>query len=158
MIIELKKQPYEKLIKQLIFLEENSEDIKKALVSDKLFASKSDVQRFFKAYTSKIESIFAHVVIINDSDDFPAVHKKLFPFIVIDSSITLKDKNNNNYYCRLTCDIYENAAGIYHNIYAFSESGINLLLKEKGEMCSVNLGGGFEEYLINSIRLDAYTG
>ena len=153
MIIELKKQPYEKLIQQLIFLEENSEDIKETLVSEKLFSSKSDVQKYLKGYINKIESVIGHVVIVNSADDFPAANKNSFPFIVIGSSFTLKDRNNNNYYCSLTSDLYENAAGISQSIYAFSAFGFNLLLKEKDEYCSVNLGGGFEEYLINSIRL-----
>ncbi len=153
MAIELKKQSYEKLIKQLIFLEENSGDITEALLKDQLFASEIEIQKFLREYANKVESVIAHVVIVNGAGDLSVIHQNLFPFVVIDSCFTLKDRSNNNYYCRLTPIPHENAVGISHNIYAFSLSGLRLLLREKNDLCSVDLGGGYEEYLVNSIRL-----
>lgn len=152
-MIELKKHSYESLIQQLIFLEENSRDIEQTLVNGNIFPSGQEVQRFLKKYAKKVESVFAHVQIVNGTDDFSSFNKNLFPFIVIGSCFTLRNSSNHNFYCRLTSDIYENASGISHNIYAFSRSGLSLLLKEKDEYCTVDLGGGMNEYVINSIRL-----
>lgn len=152
MAIELKKSAYEKLIKQLIFIEENKEDLEGLLINNGLFDSRSDIQKYFRYYMKKVESILTHAVTIDDCEDF-SMNRNILPFIVLDSCFTLKDKNGKNYYCYLTSDIYEKAPGIFHNIYAFSESGLDLLMKEKTDLCFVDLGNGFKEYVINSIKM-----
>jgi hypothetical protein len=153
MAIELNKTAFEKLIGQLILIEENKSDIEHFLLQNKLFYSRPDIRKFFKMYMQKVESLLSDVVIINDCKDFSTLHGNRLPFLVIDSCFTLKDKCNNNHYCHLTGDIYVNASGIFKNIYAFSESGLELLMKEEKDLCSVDLGNGFGEYRINSIRM-----
>ena len=151
MVIQLKKESYEKLVKQLIFIDENKDEIKEELLNKKIFLSKSVAQNFLKGYVNAIESIFANISVV-DNDLF-LIDKNQMPFIIINSNFTLVDKNNLNYYCHLTTDIYEQASGIIINIYAFSELGIELLLKEKGTACNLNLGNEICEYRINSISM-----
>lgn len=119
MVIELKKDDYEKLIGQLIFIEENKGDIEQLLISNKLFSSRTDIQKYLRYYTKKVESILPDVVIVNNAESF-TFHNNFLPFVVIGSCFTLKDKDGINHYCYLTPNLYENISGFFH-IYAFSE-------------------------------------
>jgi hypothetical protein len=152
MSIQLKKQSYEKLIRQLIFVEENRAEIISMLLNKKLFLSKTGIQKYLKGYIHAVESILADIVIVDEIQDFSNANT-ILPFIVIESNFTLADKNNINHYCHLASDIYEETAEIIQNIYTFSETGLELLMKEERSSCIIDLGNGLEEYTINSIRM-----
>lgn len=122
------------------------------LLNKKLFFSKPGTQKYLKSYIHTVESILADIVIVDEIRDSSDTNTML-PFIIIESDFTLVDKNNINYCCHITSDIYEEASGISKNIYAFSETGLELLMKEECSSCIVDLGNGFGEYMINSIKI-----
>lgn len=151
MAIQLKKQAYEKIIRHLVFIEENKNDIMDTLLHNGTFSSKLTSHSFIKSYIKRIEAVLTNITLVEQemfSEDYNSL-----PFIIIGSSFTLIDKSKTRHFCCLTSDIYGKTAGAVNNIYAFSESGVEILMKEKNASCILDLGGGFGEYVINSITV-----
>jgi hypothetical protein len=148
--INLKRHSYEQLIRQLIFIDENKTDIINVLLNKKQFFSKSGVQKFLKDYVTAIESLLANINALNDNNlDL----NDCLPYIIIGSDFTLIDTFNIKRFCHLSSDLYRKDFGITKNIYAFSETGLELLMKKKDEKCFLDFGNGISEFRVNSISL-----
>lgn len=148
MRIILQRSSYEKLIGQTVYIEENMPGIQETLVRSKILTSKTDAKIYFEKYIKKLEALFEEITIVDDKD-----RSNRIPFVVLDSSFTLRDINNRVYYCVLTCDNTWRGNSNLHQIYFLSETGMTLLLKSEGDSVSVNMGNGYHEHKISSIRI-----
>jgi transcription elongation GreA/GreB family factor len=144
----LQRSSYEKLIGQTVYIEENTPSIQETLVRSKILNSKTDAKLYFEKYIKKVETLFENITVVDDNE-----RQNRIPFVVLDSSFTLRDSNDRVYYCHL---IYDNTWGgnrNLHQIYFLSETGMALLLKAEGNSVSVNMGNGYSEHKISSIRI-----
>jgi len=144
----LQRSSYEKLIGQTVYIEENIPNIQDAIEKSKMLTSKTDAKLYFEKYIKKIEALFENITVVDDNE-----RQNRIPFVVLDSSFTLRDSNDRVYYCHL---IYDNTWGgnrNLHQIYFLSETGMALLLKAEGNSVSVNMGNGYSEHKISSIRI-----
>jgi transcription elongation GreA/GreB family factor len=144
----LQRSSYEKLIGQTVYIEENTPSIQETLVRSKILNSKTDAKLYFEKYIKKVETLFENITVVDDNE-----RQNRIPFVVLDSSFTLRDSNDRVYYCHL---IYDNTWGgnrNLHQIYFLSETGMALLLKAEGNSVSVNMGNGYNEHKISSIRI-----
>lgn len=148
MSIVLQKTSYEKMIGQTVYIEENMPHIQETLVKSKMLNSKTDVQLYFEKYIKKVEALFEEIVAIDGFD-----RSNRIPFIVLDSSFTLRDAKNRVYYCHLSYDNTWNGKENLRQIYFLSETGLILLSKEEGSLVNVNMGHGYIEHKISSIRI-----
>ncbi len=146
----LQKASYERLIGQTVYIEENIKSIEETLLSSKLITSRDDFRYFFKRYIRKVEALFKSITVVDDKE------KRLnsIPFIVLDSSFTLTDAKNRVYYCHMTYDNTWDGNRRIHQIHFLSETGLMLLLREEGSKATVNLGSGYLEHRISSIRIE----
>jgi hypothetical protein len=126
MKVVLSKTGYEQLIKQLIIVEENINDITNVIMQNGIFHTKSEGLQFFKKYIKKI---------------------------VLGCHFTLCDETEQRYYCHLCSDNTWDRKSPYIPIYYLSKSGINLLSKEIGQSVYVDIGNGMKEYTINSVMI-----
>ena len=144
----LQRSSYEKLIGQTVYIEENTASIQETLVRSKILNSKTDAKLYFEKYIKKVETLLENITVVDDNE-----RQNRIPFVVLDSSFTLRDSNDRVYYCHL---IYDNTWGgnrNLHQIYFLSETGMALLLKAEGNSVSVNMGNGYNEHKISSIRI-----
>jgi transcription elongation GreA/GreB family factor len=144
----LQRSSYEKLIGQTVYIEENTPSIQETLDRSKILNSKTDAKLYFEKYIKKVETLFENITVVDDNE-----RQNRIPFVVLDSSFTLRDSNDRVYYCHL---IYDNTWGgnrNLHQIYFLSETGMALLLKAEGNSVSVNMGNGYSEHKISSIRI-----
>ncbi len=153
MSIQLIRASYEQMIKQLIYIDENRKDITDTLLANKLFLSKSGAHKYLKGYVHAVEAILADISVVEQICDFSGMRNGFLPFVIIDSDVTLTDKNSEAYCCHLTSNIYEQSSGSARMIYAFSESGLELLLKENDATCIMDIGKGYGEYTIHSVKV-----
>lgn len=144
MCVQLTRQSYEKLIKQLIFIDENQTEIGAAAQE---FVQPGS-RRFLKDYIRAVESILADIEIVEYNPGAASL-----PFVLIGSDFVLTGQDRTGHDCHITADLYEQPAAKTRNIYAFSEIGLELLMKTESESCVVNLGHGWGEYTVHSIRM-----
>lgn len=144
----IQRSSYEKLIGETVYIEENMPSIQETLVKSKILTSKTDARLYFEKYIKKVEALFEDITVVDDNERLNRI-----PFVVLDSSFTLRDSNDRVYYCHL---IYDNTWGgnrHLHEIYFLSETGMTLLLKEEGSTVTLNMGNGYLEHTISSIRI-----
>jgi transcription elongation GreA/GreB family factor len=144
----LQRLSYEKLIGQIVYIEENLSSILEDLIRSGILPSKTEAQIYFEKYIKKVEAMFEGITIVDDKDC-----PNRIPFVVLDSSFTLRDINNRVYYSHLTYENVWGGIGNLYQIYFLSEAGIALLLKAEGDSISVNMGSGYLEHKISSIRI-----
>lgn len=153
MKVILSKTGYEQLIKQLIIVEENINDITNVIIQNGIFHTKSEGLQFFKKYIRKVETLFEELEVVKDMDFRSRTKANLLPFIVLGCHFTLCDETERRYYCHVCSDNTWDRKSPYIPIYYLSKSGINLLSKETGESVYVDIGNGMKEYTINSIMI-----
>ncbi len=146
----LQKSSYERLIGQTVYIEENLKSIQETLLSSKLITSRNVIDCYFKKYIRKVEALFETITVVDDKE----TRLSSIPFIVLDSSFTLADSNNRVYYCHMTYDNTWDENRSIHQIHFLSETGLKLLLKEEGAKATVNMGSGYMEHKIRSIRIE----
>jgi len=144
----LQKSSYEKLILQMVYIEENTEAIQEAIMESGLGTSKADIELYFEKYIKRIEALLKEIHIAGHGERLNRL-----PFVVLDSSFTLRDANNKVYYCHLSNDNNWEENRNLHQIYFLSETGLTLLLKKEGRSVHVDMGNGHMEHTISSIRI-----
>lgn len=144
----LQKSSYEKLIGQTVYIEENMPSIQETLVESKILTSETDARLYFEKYIKKVEALFQNITIVD-------YHERInrIPFVVLESSFTLRDSNDRVYYCRLIHDNTWGGNRHLHEIYFLSEIGMTLLLKAEESTVTLNMGIGYLEHKISSIRI-----
>jgi hypothetical protein len=144
----LQRESYEKLIGQIVYIEENMQNFQDALIKSKLLATRTDARLYFENYIKKVEALFEDISITMDRE-----RQNRIPFIVLGSSFTLCDINNRVYYCHLAYDNLTGESRSLHQIYFLSEAGITLLSKSDGSTVTVNMGKGYLRHKISSVRI-----
>lgn len=149
----MQRSAHEKLISQVLFIEENIDYMQDMGLENKAFSTKEDIRLFFNDYIKKTEMLFEEIYI--DNSDHPKANEHLnhLPFIVLDSWFTLCDKDNRFTYGYLSRDnVWDGRKDIYQ-LYFLSEAGLALLLKEVGSIVHINIGKGYADYKITSVKM-----
>ncbi len=154
MRLRFERAPYEKLIQQIVYMEEYINDIASRAAEAKLFRTEKRAQWFFEEYIGEVESLFRQAEIIDDARTESKNGLNSLPFIVLDSSFILVDSKNRLCFCHMAYDVMAERKRSVNNIYFLSGAGRALLLKKEGESVKTNLGNGPKEYTVNSINMN----
>ncbi|MDD5016517.1 MAG: hypothetical protein PHO15_00280 [Eubacteriales bacterium] len=153
MKILLHKSSYEKLIKQVLYIEENMDGLLDTCLRNEDFSSAEKARRFFMNYINRIESLFKELQVVDNMKTQIDSQVNLLPFIVVDSHFTLSDKENRRYFCHLSYDNIWDRKNPTVQLFFLSETGLRLLSKEGGHTVYVDIGLGASKYTISSIRI-----
>ncbi|MGI5849344.1 MAG: hypothetical protein ACOX8Q_04680 [Christensenellales bacterium] len=153
MKILLRKTAYETLIKQVIFVEENIDEMLDIVINSGRFSSKEKANQFFQDYINKIESLFEEIQIIDDKKPQLKSNVNLLPFIILDCHFTLRDNQGGRYFCHLSNDNEWDRKNPNIQLYFLTETGLGLIGKDNGDTVRVDIGMGLVEYTISSIRI-----
>jgi hypothetical protein len=144
----LQKTSYEKLIRQMVYIEENMQEIQDAIIQSGIGTSAADVRLFFEKYIERTEALIRETAVTDRGERLNRI-----PFIVLDSSFTLRSADNRTFYCHLTSDNEWEGKKSLLKIYFLSETGLSLLLKKENGTVNVNLGSGYMDHGISSVRI-----
>lgn len=151
MNVILERDAYEKLIRQIVCIEEDLDGIAQRAADAKLFRTQKRARWFFEEYVKEVESLFrsAEVIVKGTRCD---IYVNKLPFIVLGSSFTLTDDKKGIRMCRMSYDALPESSGLI-DIYFLSEAGRALLMKEEGGCVSAALGSRPREFTVSSISM-----
>ncbi len=152
-MIRLEQASYEKLIRQLIYIDENINEIAAQAEAARFFSTGKRAKWFFEEYIGRVESLFRETEIAEKGGE-KDVYINSLPFIVLDSIFTLIDAKKRIRLCHMTHDPLSESKKSAIEIYFLSEAGCALLMKRTGEKALMDIGKGFLKYKVNSIYMD----
>lgn len=140
----LSKTVFEKLLKQLVAIEEKNTNLSKHFNSDR---NQSEFAKIMELYTLELRELIEYAAQI-ESDDTAV------PFVVIGSDVKVRDLDSNelNIYHITTPEIYQ--AG-ENDVTLLSPIGKVLLMKEAGVSVDIRIPSGMIHYRIESISLNS---
>ena len=153
MKVVLSEAGYERLIEQLLKINENIEDIIDTYSQNSNFFSKKEIKQSIKNHITKVETLFEDLQVSKGVEKFDSYRINELPFIVLGSYFSLIGVKEIDFNCYLSSDNIWNRKNSYIQIFYLSETGFNLLGKEVGESVNIDIGDGEHEYLIKSIRI-----
>ncbi len=140
----LSKTVFEKLLKQLVAIEEKNTSRNKHLNSD---SNQSEFAEIMELYTLELRELieFASQV---ESDDTSV------PFVVIGSDVEIRDLDSNELYIYhiTTPEVYQTGE---NDVTLLSPIGKALLMKEAGTSVDIRIPSGMIHYRIESISLNS---
>ena len=151
MRLRLERAPYEKLIQQMVYIDENISDIALKAADTRLFVTRKRAELFFKEYVSELESLLRGAKIV-DSPEENGVNS--LPFIVLGSSFTLIDRQRHIKQCHMAYDVLSDRKCDVSEIYFLSGAGRSLLWKEVGDSVKTDIGAGLTDYRVHTIKID----
>ena len=147
---QLNKAAYEKLINQVIFVEENINDIVDGAMESGRFSSRFVAQRFFQRYIGTIEALFPNISVIEEKS---VLNMNRLPYITLDSQFTLFDKSSARFFCHLSMEYDWDRNNANIPVYFLSAAGIDLLCKRPRAIVCTDIGMGAQDYTIGSITM-----
>jgi transcription elongation factor GreA len=152
--IFLTRPVFEWLIEQLVFIEENADELADFYYLD-LPEEQKKIKQFFAEYSRKIESELERVDIVGAAGQFGSAGQlNEFPFIIIGSRVRLASPGNNDgMTLKVIHPVQKSTNGRGGEVTYLSALGKELLLKEVGSEVAVSLPEGAGQYRVESVKL-----
>lgn len=139
----LTKDAFKKLIKDLIYIEEN----KNLLIDDYFLKSapqKFEINQVITSYILQVDNLIKKIEVSQDA-------KNEIPFVLIGSKVYLQDLDKKQSTILTIVMPLQEAEGYYASF--ISPIGSSLLLKRVGEEITINTPNGVVHYKIISVTL-----
>lgn len=151
-MIKLTKPAFQRLIQQLLHIEETMEDTASFYYPDSPL-EQDQLKNFLRQYTAIVEDEFSKVQVIHPvSKETDTRDLNSFPYVVIGSSVVVESLGNG---ALTTYNLTQSSdqSRAKNDLWYLSDMGRALLLRELDTEVKLPLQGGLERCRIKSITL-----